>query len=867
MLHPRETRRLISVACCVVLLPLAALASDLASLALVFKHGSENVVRLERKSLGGLEGAATIALDKVSPQGVETHESRTIETGHDAATFALGPLLAPPEYEFEAGVVYQRGYGLRVGVWQDGRQRASWTFQQVQGPGPDIRLERDAPRREVFQPLDGEPPALSLRLAPEVLRDQDELAALIELRPGSAIESVTGELHITDAEGLKVWRREVQLAPSDEPFRLKVEGASAWPSGDYRVELRPRLGGRLWSDGPALVYRRRDRDPDELRVAPLANWTLRRDPIRKELHIRDLRGAFEEWGVGEVAPDVWKWRESGHGAVALESIGDFDGREVAFRLPTKGYYAVFAGVEDSGVHLQIHEDDIVRPIPPKQIEPETFVAAADLSGETLRIFPGGDASKWLDGQKLGAPPSRVTSLRFVPVTAESAEKLRVALAEPPRRLIAINDWADLFGAPWSRLMPDQFDAMVCGQQEVGLSVMGWSIGRSCLEYHSELPDSSLYPCAPFEKTKSEVDFAAYDYRRRSIMIQKWDPLDEAIRAGARCNAEVWPWLAMQRHYGADAYGGMFASKFFASHPEWRRISKTGKDSVGLSFFFPEVRRERVQILMETARRGSDGLLVGCDRQTPMLLYNPEMTAAYEREFGVDPRTLDVHDGEAYERWIRWRADFFTEVLRELKREAVAYEADNGRKLPIIVRLPSTGLFHNLAEGLDIEQWAKEELIDGLDLDPLEQMGGKSDQDVRPYVEIGRQYGFDVYGGMGATGFIGKGGETAWVQSSKPDLAGPRGLVHLIAGLKRARGLLRAGVDGINVYESELLAQADPIRFLVALYGHPARLEQLLRNSNLEAVAPVDAGNATAGFDNHSRWTPGWTLEGSGDKSL
>jgi hypothetical protein len=122
--------------------------------------------------------------------------------------------------------------------------------------------------------------------------------------------------------------------------------------------------------------------------------------------------------------------------------------------------------------------------------------------------------------------------------------------------------------------------------------------------------------------------------------------------------------------------------------------------------------------------------------------------------------------------------------------------------------------------------------------------------------------------MGATAFIGTGGSVAWVQAVDPgSIEGARGLEHLTAGLKRARGLLRAGVAGIDVYEAELLAQVDPIRFLVSMYGHPVRLEQFLRDSNLESVAPVHAGNATAGFDNHSRWTSGWTVEGFGDNAL
>ena len=72
-------------------------------------------------------------------------------------------------------------------------------------------------------------------------------------------------------------------------------------------------------------------------------------------------------------------------------------------------------------------------------------------------------------------------------------------------------------------------------------------------------------------------------------------------------------------------------------------------------------------------------------------------------------------------------------------------------------------------------------------------------------------------------------------------------------------------DGVDTYETEILAWTDPLRFTVALYGHPEQLEQFLNESNMEAVYPVDAGTAAAGHDNHSVWRPGWTWSLSGFK--
>ena len=60
----------------------------------------------------------------------------------------------------------------------------------------------------------------------------------------------------------------------------------------------------------------------------------------------------------------------------------------------------------------------------------------------------------------------------------------------------------------------------------------------------------------------------------------------------------------------------------------------------------------MDILVEAAGLGPDGLTIGCCRQPPMAGYNPAMVAEYRRVAGVDPRTLDYTDGEPFQRWLR-----------------------------------------------------------------------------------------------------------------------------------------------------------------------------------------------------------------------
>ncbi len=75
-------------------------------------------------------------------------------------------------------------------------------------------------------------------------------------------------------------------------------------------------------------------------------------------------------------------------------------------------------------------------------------------------------------------------------------------------------------------------------------------------------------------------------------------------------------------------------------------------------------------------------------------------------------------------------------------------------------------------------------------------------------------------------------------------AGPR------AAVRRAIGLIAAGVDGIEIYESEIFAAASHYRWLVPLWGNARLARRFLRESNLESVFPIDAANALGGSDNH-----------------
>ncbi|MGC9318158.1 MAG: hypothetical protein ACP5KN_08995 [Armatimonadota bacterium] len=826
---------------------------------LFFFPGQQNVLTVtpEWDELG--EDPLEVVVERTLPDGRSETLQAVAEAGA-AAEFTLGPMAQPAVFEYEAGVVYQRGYMLRVmlrpvgggdaianvSFYQDlavpahTRHDPDGAWQTAEARDPATagrqRLTPGGERRVVYWGGFGVSAPLGLQLADAVMLDPDAFVVECRLNEGAVAESMRCRLRIADADGDIRVSEELTLDAPGEWVRIPQD-VSDWPVGEYTVALYPIVDGQVWEKGPEVTYRRTEPDPNAVQVSHLGPWTLQREPGRDELVIDDLRSAVERWA--EELPDGWELTEAGDG-VALLSAGSQATEPVELRPPLTGHYAVFAEGYKHGCLIQAGESGLIRSLDIGFTE--IFICAADMTGATVRIYPF---------DRLGDPDSGLQRLRLVPVTGESVSELYRTTSNPPVPLYAVNDWCEYFhGAV--RLQPDQFATILGGQAEIGLRTIAWSVGRSWVEYHSDLESTTRFPAVPLDEAREA--FEGVDrYRGRATMINEYRPLQSVYALRRELGVEVWPWLAMQRHYGS-AYGGIFASEFFKSNPQWWRWRKyhpggdeARRESAAVCYYFPEVRKERVDILVEVAEKGADGLLVGCCRQVPMLLYHPEMVAQYQQQTGVNPLEIDATDGERYERWIRWRADFFTQVLRDLRQRLAEIEQQQNRQIPVAVRIPSTGLLYNLATGLDVRQWLEEGLVDQLQLDPLETWGGRASHDVGPYVELGRQYDIPVIGGMGST----------W--RSQP-----------IVALHRARGLMQAGVDGIETYETELMARSGNRRWAMPMFGNLEQLERYLATTNAEACYPITAGNAHIGHDNHSRWRDPrtlWTVWGRQPLSL
>ena len=814
-----------------------------------------------------------VTVRKVLPDGSAEERDAVIHARGKHA-LELGPMTAPALYEFEAGVVYRRGYRLEVrlndasgkgsieslsfhqglsatvaeGIDLRGKHRQGQYCKGMRLPAGPERLVPGNEERLVYNPLYGIESALGLRLSDEVLRDPNAVRVMARLNPGACVEHLECRLVVTAADGKRLTEDTIELGPPGGEWASQSPVVDDWPEGDYDIALYPLVAGREWREGPRVVYRRRKTDPGVAPISPFTPWTLQRDRTREEIEVTDFKAACRQWSDG--VPAGWVF-ERGTDGVALACPTDTEAGPVRLRLPLHGWYAVYIQAHASGCLLQAGEQDLVRwcggvPIDPavmhsasdRPADPASasgapvFTMAGDLSGAVIKVFPFEAYCNVASGLRC---------LKLVPVTQASVEDFYDATSNPPAPLYGVNDWGSYFVGP-TRLAQDQLDAVVGGQTELGMRTLDWQVGRSTVEYDSELPNVTIFAadlCVDDASDDLKKQMEAWGLLGMATMTNKYEPLRSALDSRERFGCRVWGWLCMNRHYGPEFVGGVYTSKFFCDNPQWWRRTRDGAPPNlswgGVCYFFPQVRQERIDIFLEVARKGADGLLVGCCRQVPMMLYNPDMVAAYEERTGIDPRKIDDSQEDEYHRWIKWRAGHFTQLLRDLKAGVDAIRAQSGRAIPLAVRIPSAGLSYNLAQGLDVEAWLDEGLVDQLQLDPLETSGGRGSHDIRPYVELGRRYGIPVLGGIGCT----------WEWT-------PEGYVP---AMRRALGLLDTGVDGIEIYETEILAKSSLARWIVPLFGNAMKTRAFLADSNLEACYPISASNAMFGYDIHSKWLP------------
>ena len=350
--------------------------------------------------------------------------------------------------------------------------------------------------------------------------------------------------------------------------------------------------------------------------------------------------------------------------------------------------------------------------------------------------------------------------------------------------------------------PKALDECVELHLRAGCDHLVWNLGRSVVDYWSELPHITRM-C----ENGDQVGGASWGFVHK--VMDEVCPLRHALALCHGHGAQLWGRLGMNRHYGRADWIGV-TSRFALDNPAFREVTKPGnEDASRLCYALAEVRRERIDILLECQRIGVDGLVLDFCRQMPMLLYHPALVEPFMAEMGVDPREIDSDDFEQYRAWFQYRADVLTGFMTELRRAVRAQEDKLGRRCPIVARVPDNARWLMLAYGLDSERWCEEDLGDGLMLSPFPLTREDLDLHVGYHAAMAHRHGKLCIGGVGSKGLI----ESRVEKNTGFYAPQP---AYALAARQYA-----AGVDGMSLYQSETLVRMEYLAQLLSDVSVPA----------------------------------------------
>lgn len=221
--------------------------------------------------------------------------------------------------------------------------------------------------------------------------------------------------------------------------------------------------------------------------------------------------------------------------------------------------------------------------------------------------------------------------------------------------------------------------------------------------------------------QEQKEFMA-DHRERTAGVMRMlaergvDPLRFAIEFCHAHGLQLWANDRVSKNHEHDFRDDFPGGRFLLQHQEKRVQDIDGSlhDQVTMSFAYPEIREMKVRTLVEQARYDVDGLYIDFCRKAPLVGWEPVVLDSFRRKHGLDPRQKPR--GEWFIHWIEHQCGFITQFMRDLRKALGQVEKERGRQIPVAAQVNggwrfTDGIPSCKTEGLDVETWAREGLVD------------------------------------------------------------------------------------------------------------------------------------------------------------
>ncbi len=236
--------------------------------------------------------------------------------------------------------------------------------------------------------------------------------------------------------------------------------------------------------------------------------------------------------------------------------------------------------------------------------------------------------------------------------------------------------------------------------------------------YSPLYDSGRFGWHGREQTQFMADHRARAAdAMRVLMAAGKDPLAMAVDYAHANGLQLWANHRISKNHAPDFRDDYPGGRFLIKHRDKlvRKASGEPHPQTLMSHAYPEIREATLQMLVEQARYGVDGLYIDFRRKPPIVGWESKTIDDFARRYGCDPRERNWVDCKSL--WCDHVCGYATLLLRELRAALEPVERERGRRMPVAVNIGAGWRFTSgqpacvAEEGLDPFTWASEGLID------------------------------------------------------------------------------------------------------------------------------------------------------------
>lgn len=375
-----------------------------------------------------------------------------------------------------------------------------------------------------------------------------------------------------------------------------------------------------------------------------------------------------------------------------------------------GWYKIFVSLMNNKssnmAFLRLTDDEAQTSICPSGVEhriwwqwenfEETFWKCADMTGQSVEICRRNAAC---------VVGCHIAWIRFVPMTEAEVEQWKYEQERTDtKRLFATHDMFSAVAVEGHKTKEDW------------LSVIE---GIKYSDVECLALDTVIFPDDYVDEAKDE-NYAFFTEDRKELyyeLIKKHEDLYvDLVKAGQRNGLKMYAGRRMGvKIGGAFPYDGEdFGVEYGQAHMHLRCKNRNGVWVDSISMAYPEVQEHVVKELLELPKLGVDGIFIIFTRGVFMLFEEPFIERFKQKYPDVNPCELPLDD----ERVMDIHCEIMTELMRKI-RKAVDEECERLGRGPIAIHTHvGRSLKSNRMIGLDIEQWAKEKLIQGFTAYPM-----------------------------------------------------------------------------------------------------------------------------------------------------